>query len=287
MNDVPFQDNDILPATMATSLDKLTKDLKGASKKLDQNQARLLVDRYYQVQRDRIRAEQQAKVAEEGDEPNELLLFFAAQATMLENQLKVVLDLYSLSHPVGIWARGQMGVGPVIAAGLLAHIDIHKAPTAGHIWSFAGLEPTSKWNKGEKRPWNADLKVLCAFKLGESFVKVSGRENAFYGQLYKQQKQKYREKNEAGGFADLAASTLLDKKFGEDTVAIGKYREGKLPDARIHAMARRWAVKIFLAHLQEVWYEHEFGVKPPLPYPIAIQGHAHKIEVPPAIPVTF
>jgi hypothetical protein len=37
------------------------------------------------------------------------------------------------------------GIGPVIAAGLLANIDITKAPTAGHIWRFAGLDPSSKW----------------------------------------------------------------------------------------------------------------------------------------------
>jgi hypothetical protein len=44
---------------------------------------------------------------------------------------------------------------------LLARIDIVKAPTAGHIWRYAGLDPTVRWNKGEKRPWNAGLKVLC------------------------------------------------------------------------------------------------------------------------------
>ena len=37
------------------------------------------------------------------------------------------------------------GIGPVIAAGLLANIDIKQAPTVGHIWRFAGLDPTNKW----------------------------------------------------------------------------------------------------------------------------------------------
>ena len=53
------------------------------------------------------------------------------------------------------WARSIYGIWPVLAAGLLAHIDIEQAPTVGHIWSFAGLDPTKKWQPKTTRPWNA------------------------------------------------------------------------------------------------------------------------------------
>ena len=161
----------------------------------------------------------------------------------------------------------------------MAHIDITRAPTVGHIWRYAGYDPTCEWKRGEKRPWNASLKVLC-WKAGESFVKVSGKEEAFYGQIYKKQKEKYVAKNLAGGFAETAAATLKKKTWGRDTIARAAYESGRLPDGHIHAMAKRYAVKLFLAHLHDRWFRLHFGTEPPKPYPIAYLDHVHYIAPP-------
>ena len=91
------------------------------------------------------------------------------------------------------------GIGPVIAAGMIANIDIKKCQTAGAIWKFAGLDPTVEWKKGQKRPWNADLKTLC-WKLGQSFLKVQSNSNAFYSRLYLERKEYETEKNEKGDY---------------------------------------------------------------------------------------
>ena len=53
-----------------------------------------------------------------------------------------------------------------------------------------------------------------------------------------------------------------------------------LPPAHIQARAKRYAVKIFLSHLFDVWYKLEKGQEPPKPYALAILGHAHEIEIP-------
>ena len=173
--------------------------------------------------------------------------------------------------------RTVLGVGPVIAAGLLAHIDITRAQTAGAIWRYAGLDPTSEWKKGEKRPFNASLKTLC-WKLGESFVKVSGNEKSLYGKLYRDRKEVEIAKNEAGDFADQAKAKLEKFNIGKTTDAYKAYSTGKLPPAHVHARAKRYAVKMFLAHLHEIWYEIETGDKAPVPYVMAHAGHTHKIE---------
>ena len=173
----------------------------------------------------------------------------------------------------------MVGVGPVIAAGLLAHIDIHKAKTAGALWKYAGLDPSAQWKKGQKRPWNAALKVLC-WKLGESFVKVSGNKNDVYGKIYKQRKELEAQRNESGEFAEQAKAKLEKFNIGKTTDAYKAYSIGKLPPAHIHARATRFAVKLFLSHLQEVWWKHEFHTDPPAPYAMVHQGHAHKIEPP-------
>ncbi len=237
-----------------------------------------MVDAYYAMQENRIHAANQVRALTESGEPADVLAWLMEQNAALEKDVAKALDAYSGAHPVGKWMRSVKGIGPVIAAGLLAHIDITKAPTVGHIWSFAGLDPTKVWKKGEKRPWNARLKVLC-WKIGESFVKVSGIEDAFYGKVYAERKAQEVAKSAAGEFADQAAASLAAKKFGKDTDAFKAYEKGELPNARLHLRAERYAVKLFLAHLHQVWREIE-GLPVVAPYPIAILGHAHKIEPP-------
>jgi len=257
-------------------IERLTRDLRDASTTLSDDEARFLVDAYYIIQEDRKRTGNQ-KLAMK-NEPHALLAWFFEQNELLENQIKGALDRYSSAKPAGVWMKSIYGIGPVIAAGLLAHIDIKKAETVGHIWRFAGLDPTVTWGKGQKRPWNADLKTLC-WKIGQSFMKFSNRDECYYGHKYREQKAKYIERNESGLYRERAAE--LAPKFGHTTDARRHLSGGKLPPAHIDAMARRWAVKLFLAHMHEVWYELELGRKPPLPYPIAILGHAHYIPPPP------
>ena len=259
---------------------KLTRDLKQAARTLSDTEARYLVDAYYQMQADRIRASAQVRAQNESEEPHEVLAWLASNTASLEGQIKRALDAYSDSKTVGLWAKSITGIGPVIAAGLLAHIDITKAPTVGHIWRFAGLDPTVVWGKKQKRPWNATFKTLC-WKIGESFVFVSANKNDFYGKLYLERKALEIQRNEAGQFADQAKNILETRKFRDDTQAKGHYEAGRLPPAHIHARAKRWAVKLFLSHYHHVAYEAHFKEQPPKPYILTQEGgHAHMITVP-------
>lgn len=140
-------------------LKRLTRDLRSASVTLSKVEVRYLVDCYYQIQENRIRADGQVRSMAE--EPHTVLLWLAEQNRTLENQIKAALDKFSAADPVGKWMRAQKGIGPVIAAGMLAHFDVSKSETAGGFWRFAGLDPTCEWKKGEKRPWNGRLKVIC------------------------------------------------------------------------------------------------------------------------------
>lgn len=263
---------------MATSeldaVQRLSRDLAKGAVTLGRAEARFLVDSYYAMQEQRKRSANQVRALGEDGEPHDVLQWFLAQSETLENQVKRALSKYAESHPVGQWALSVRGVGPVITAGLLAHIDITQAPTVGHIWRYAGLDPTTEWKKGEKRPWNASLKTLC-WKIGESFVKSKGHEEAVYGALYDQRKAYEIERNEAGAYKDQAAA-ILERQ--PNHAQRETYRLGKLPDGHIHSRAKRYVVKLFLAHLHEVWYKHEFCFAPPKPYAIEHLGHAHKID---------
>lgn len=245
---------------------------------------RFLVDQYYAIQDYRIQANNQQRISSIDGAPGRLNLAveeLAKNMRLVENRIKRVLDDYTDDEPTGMgaWAKSQVGIGPVIAAGLLAHIDITKAPTVGHIWRFAGLDPTTTWGKKEKRPWNARLKVLC-WKMGESFVKISGKPDGFYGHVYLERKARELAKNDAGEFAAQAVAALESRRFVRDTSAKRTYEMHKLPPAHIHARAKRYAVKLFLAHFHDEWYRRHFGTEPPLPYPIAHMGHVHIIKAP-------
>jgi hypothetical protein len=274
MNDFPTASPEFLE-----SIQRLSRDLKNAAITLSDQEARYLVDIYYASQRDRIRSAHQARTLTENGEPHDVLGWLFSQRETLEKQVARALDAYSASKVPGIWARSIVGIGPIIAAGLLAHIDITKAPTVGHIWRFAGLDPTVKWDKGTKRPWNGALKRLC-WLIGESFVKVSNNENDFYGKIYKARKEQEIAKNEAGDFAEQARAALAAKRFGADTEARKHYEAGRLPPARIHLRAERYAVKLFLSGFHHVAYETHFGEPPPKPYIISHGGHAHYIGPP-------
>jgi hypothetical protein len=232
-------------------IQRLTRDLATASRTMTTEEARYLVDAYYMMQENRKAASNQVRSLGEAAEPNSVLVWLADNQSTLEKQVQRALDKYTDSQPLSIWAKSICGIGPVISAGLLAHIDIEKCGNAHNIWSFAGLDPARTWEKGQKRPWNANLKTLC-WKIGESFVKVSGNDADFYGKWYLKRKDIEAHNNERGFFTDQAAARLERFNIAKSTEAYKHYSAGKLPPAHIHARAKRWAVKLFLSHYYEV-----------------------------------
>ncbi len=294
-------------------IEKLSKDLRAGAAVLGRGEARFLVDQYYAMQDDRKRSFNQELALEKGGEPNAVIGWLAEQSESLEGSIRAALDKFSAASELGQWARRQKGIGPVIAAGLLAYIDIRLNKTAGEIWSFAGQNPNATWKKGEKRPWNASLKTLV-WKIGESFMKVSGDENAFYGAVYVKRRAYETPKNVIGDYAHLAAKSLRERKFDKETHAkawysgcystedaktilasgpdvraeLTKKLRGEpgsgvamLPPSRMLLRSQKYAAKMFLSHYFEVGYKIEFGKAPPAPFAISKLGHAHYIPPPP------
>ena len=255
---------------------KMSKDITKAATTLGRDEARFLVDAYYQMQRDRIRANNQYKALEKSGEPNAILGWLHGQSGTLEGQVKRALGKYAEAHETGRWSLSISGIGPVLAAGLLAHIDIERAPTVGHIWSFGGLNPEQKWGKGEKRPHNAALKTLL-WKIGESFVKVNSNEKDVYGKVYLKRKAYEAELNLAGAYAEQAAAVLKARPTHAQKAT---YAEGRLPDGHLHARAKRYAVKLFLSAWHEAAFFSRFKTLPPKPYILTKEGHIHYIAPP-------
>jgi len=280
-----------LEAPSPEILDRLNRDLKTAATTLTQNEVRLIVDLYYQVQDFRIACK---NIVRSGPgEPNALSDWIFKNFKHIERDISAAMGTFAAHYKVGQWLQSIYGIGPIISAGLLAHLDITKAKTPGHFLSFAGMiEPTRQpWEKKQKRPWNAKLKTLVTVRMGETFVKFSGQDKCVYGKLYVKRKQRLIRENAAGKFSDhaLARSKDVDKKTIAYQWYSGQYprsvmwedffrmtlpqrehklkacrvEEGKglpmLPPAHLHSRARRYVAQMVLSHLHYVMYEDYYG----------------------------
>lgn len=262
------------------SVKYIHKDMLASLKKNPptRDEARFLVDIYYQMQGYRIALAGQIRSV--GEDPHESLDFFLRQAKIMEVQIQKMLQVFVMTDQhIGDWLMHVYGVGPVISAGLIAHIDINIGVTAGKIWRFAGLDPTVTWEKGQKRPWNAKLKTLC-WKIGQSFLKFQNRDLCYYGKVFAQRREIETAKNERLEYKDQAAAKLERFNFRKTTTAYAYYSEGKLPPAHIQARARRYAVKLFLSHMQWVWFETYYQQPAPFPYTHEYGGHMDLILPP-------
>lgn len=316
------------------------------------DEIRFLVDSYYQAQEYRKACDNQIRSLEQGfdtsveDEVPSAMTWLAANKKNEEVQLKNLLNEYAKSQPVGRWLLDTMGIGPVIAAGLLAYFDIDKVSHCNQFWSYAGLNDnntpwlgrekaskqvkewitnhpgvksndlpvqcvadlaeknhrefnsalrqandTTKTSKKDsdkihltersvsawlaKPPYNKNLKVLC-WKIGESFLKVSNKENSLYGMEFRRRLAYETQKNEEFGYQKEAEKALRNNNFTNKEVK-ACYESGKLPKGHILARAKRWTVKLFISHLFEALYYEKYREEPPKPYALAYLGHTDYI----------
>lgn len=244
--------------------------------KLSNAEARFVVSDYYAAQEARKRADMQLRhLGDKASQGNFPLLNYTANVNVeVERTILKGLQKFAEASTVGRWILAQHGVGPVIAAGMLAHLDITRAPTAGHFWSYSGQNPAQEWKAGEKRPYNAAMKQLV-FHLGECVKRTYKSPNSFYGALYRSRKDLLEARNETGFNAERAKIFVTKSAEVRATLKLGK-----LPAGNLDRQACNFAAKIFLSHLHAVMYWDHYGKAPPKPFGIAILGHAHEIKIP-------
>lgn len=134
-----------LETSLAEPFIRLGRDMRDASRDLTMSDARWLVDEYYTMQDARIRSAHQTRTHDEAGEPHRLIDWVSDTMTRFESSIKRALGAFAETYRAGQWMQAQTGIGPVLSAGLLINFDIRKAPTVGHFWRFAGLDPTLIW----------------------------------------------------------------------------------------------------------------------------------------------
>lgn len=268
-----------LLAANITNMKLSKKDFKNVDIDIENlSEIKSMVSFYYMLQGDRIRVSNQNSALERSQTNNVFLKFFKDQMKTTEENLAIFLDVWTNRHPVAKWLKSHTGIGPVIAAGLVARFDPTKTQTAGGFWAYAGmaegLDKRSVKKKGVTCEHCPEAKVL-AWKAASSFKMQCTRKNAYYGEMYLDKKAQYTIKNENGGFKANAEYELSIKNIGVDTEAYKAYSNGKLSAGHIDAMAMRYVAKMLMSHMFDVMYMYEYGVMPPHPFTIHVLNHAH------------
>lgn len=200
----------------------------------------------------------------------------------IERKADKAITLMVESHKAGRWAVSTPGIAHTFAGVLLAYVDVRIANTAGKLWRFAGVDPTIRWEKGQKRPYCAKLKTTV-WQIGESFKKLGADSDCIYARLYRERKAQEVERNEAGAFRDQALARLegaTRRKWRISPLQRETWASGKLQPIGLDIRAGRYAAKLFLSHFHHVLHEVELGEPPPVPWIIGPGGHADYLAPP-------
>ena len=135
--------NENNPEAVLQGLATVSDKVKESVVTISQVELRYLVDSYYQSQDDRITKDGQVRAINQGydgedHQPPLALQWVAKNRRNEEEQIKKLLDVYTDNHPVGRWAKDTIGIGPVLAAALIAYMDIEKCKHSGQFLSYAG-----------------------------------------------------------------------------------------------------------------------------------------------------
>lgn len=228
-------------------------------------QARFLLSSYYRLQGYRVAASSQSRQLRTLGEPTNVASWLSATMKLAEGRLYWLLNSWVKRHPLGVWCLSHTGVGALTAATLLTEVDLDKCPSVLSLWRFSGLDPTCpKRGEGGKPRWNRKLRASC-WSLGESFVRSKGNPDCYYGGVYAARRAEEQARSDSGALSAVAKATLATKRYRDSTEAYKHYTAGKLPPARLHARATRYAVKLFLSHYWEVAYFLRHRTPPAFP----------------------
>lgn len=137
----------------------LTKDLKKeikSIKNVGRQEIRFLVDSFYQVQSRRIVIQNQIRsIRQSADNTTDTycdILEWQLKTQMIQEKgIKDTLKLICENDEVGRWLLSIKGIGPTLAAGLLAHFDVTGIKYATHFISYGGLNDNNRpWLGAEK-----------------------------------------------------------------------------------------------------------------------------------------
>jgi len=217
---------------------------------MDKDSIRQLVDvRDRAIQKSRIQFDARLYAIEEGEDQADeetiaLLVRYKNRFRALEKELDA--DILEMVQQYEIYKHisAVKGIGPTIAAKLIAMIDIERAPHVSSLWRYSGLAVTDGKSdrpvKGEKLAYNKRLKTVCTFLIPRALLMAKSP----YSEIFYKAREFY---------------SINRPEWTKD---------------HVRRSANRKMVKIFMSHLWLRWRQLE-GLPISAPYVHARLGHTH------------
>ena len=152
-----YFDNEVFEGTSTMELvdafkltDKVKTDFIDISN-ISREEMKMLVDLYYQLQDNRKRSREQIRSIEQDRDGGKscnasVMNWVLLNQGLLEKQIPPIMQAVCENDEVGRWLLQIKGIGPVLAAGLLAYFDVEGRQYSNTFISYAGLND-------HNRPW--------------------------------------------------------------------------------------------------------------------------------------
>lgn len=260
-----------------TTMYKPTITIEGEAQN---NELRALVALYYDVQHYRIAGLLRRKAIQRAGSTSERIQVAVAALKSTEDKMGRLIEQSIEGHPLAEWPLSLRGVGPILAAGLIAsdldpHID---KPSAW--WRYAGIGVVDGHNqrkrRGEKVGYNMFLRRTLELIVGTAIrLHQPPEKPCFYAELY----HRFKAESELNR-PDIQASNCKRCEGSGDYKADKCdhcHGTGKVGVAiQHHRRAIMLTQRVFLTHCQQRWRE-ALGLPPPrLPYIHAVSAQAHQ-----------
>ena len=143
-DDEAFLSEDFTENVSLIMAERLSKGLKQEIVNItnpDRDMIKMLVQTYYEQQKARIALRNRIRAIEKGEKKGSMDMcnWLLKGHVVMEVGCKQALELILQNSEVGQWLLQITGIGPVIAAGCLAHFNIEGRQWASQFISYAGL----------------------------------------------------------------------------------------------------------------------------------------------------
>lgn len=224
-----FEVNGEIDLSMVESLDKDLKRKILEVSSVPISEVKTLVKQFYQIQDQRKALSEQIRSIEniynspkddesmfgrtkEGKAPSnpaakdnnvslQILYYVLKNMTIIENNIKKALELVVNSSEVGRWLVQITGIGPILAAGLIANFDVRGKQYSSQFISYAGLNDNNRPWLGKEKSTQIVNEVIGNSKdiTDEMVTEISIRTQWKYSYLvsnaYDEKKQKWSKAN--------------------------------------------------------------------------------------------
>jgi len=202
-----------------------------------------------------------------------------------ENLKRQITELIKKELIYKEYLKHIKGIGPILAANLIALIDVSKFKNPSKLWAYTGLSAEHYVNVCERghKSITSSQRITCPVKMANE---KTGKFEVCGAKIVKSEYVKEPMKRKAGyvvlynkklKVAMWKVAQAFIKTDGNYRILYDEFKEQYLKREgmkKLHAnyMAMRKVEKIFLANLWSVW-RHQLGLDVPKPYVVEKLGH--------------